>query len=1498
MSSRFTTDTLRIAMAQLLRIHGLDRMSGAAHDVVVDVSRRYLEMLARCTQEAALADGRSAACLFDLVQASDSVGVDVFELRDYLKEWRQAADRVVERRLKAAVAAAARAAAAATTTTVAVTAAAATTTNTAVTAAAATTTTTTTATAAAVTATSASTALPPSILKGEGLHSAKPAISLTTAEINHSRTSSTLAAVNSEGDATNTAVAAAASSTNDAAAAASEDKGPPVLGFPRMAPGPFPLDPRKICNGSVKAESIVPGHTDAMDVDSPSESLRSPSPSPTLEDLLPPLPTEHDYSQALACAEAEVPSWGNAIDYFLMDMDDDHAVDGDDDRGKSESHYLYPVAFCDSKMAKADNRPTQFPPRPVKSTQLHLSKNHYIKQSTGLLTNVVEGLKLQTSTTPVISRKDMAQYLVQRELVGISSFRDSLLPFERSLINDVFLMVLPNMSTVMGCELIPTEAHFLPAIEDMHDVRTRHEINSKRHEVVAATPSLPPPPLQRQPSVSMVVAPPALTPLPAASLTPLPTVKLKTLLASVSTPTPTLSSTTATPSMPKGSALPCAATPTSAAAATTRATNPISTIAAATPAPQQIRLAFTTGGKAASASKNTLSSTAVSTHSSALSTIPTTTSHAATLSVPTSQVATPTPSFRKITIVNSSPASTTLSTSTPSPAPISVPAHVSASEPTLVSSRSSKIVDGKPETASQISQASTPKPTIKLKSIMLPTKLQPQTPTPSKGIATQPSTVAATANSIAAVDPKPQATEPVSKHASKTTSHLQPESESHPTPTVSPHKFKLKFSISTPSPKPPSASTSTPLARSPHSSPITTPKPATKSTTKIGNTPPKTHTPSYGVKPPSASSTMGNLPSHQDTHVSSLSKPTLSSTIPLTCVTAVDDAKIDEEVINCICSAPTIDDGRPPTASLTNRPASRAGTGSCKYSRLDLISATSAMPPGTANRNPQTRPETATRINVVDRPTTQQGLAGVRGKTQGPGRMVQDVTFFQAELRQKMNLLIEEIYRINAEVNLVTKENSNYAAFEKRADTLSEELKELQGQLGDLNTLVDKLHTDTDLEELERQFHQLQAKNQRESQVLDEVFMQRQQRESSIRDIKSQIEEGRQKADDQINTLDPEKKAEYIRLKNENTAFIASIEKLQAEIEKQTQRTHKLQSELSIEPIKQKAVLLHDRLKESKDKKSELENTLKKAENESGPQEKARLLEQVREDNLETSGMDRRILELEDQIHKLHEQISQADTELDPAQEERNAKYEELLKRDRDMQTFLDSFDERRHERMEKNREAEAGIVHLLERIRTLSKKDITNLPSTDGFKGLQGDLEFKEKEMHNSENTIEALSLERARRTQDLEKVQQLETKLNAELKHLREKIQTMKNAMDKIGSIETVKREAEAIKKQSEAERDDLQFKRDTFRTTIQALTAQYEAKKTQLNENETYTQLGALEQRLRYHEGVTFGLKDYIASKIAESDYKSLEADATNRMNEINAQLIKMMALPPAR
>jgi hypothetical protein len=61
-----------------------------------------------------------------------------------------------------------------------------------------------------------------------------------------------------------------------------------------------------------------------------------------------------------------------------------------------------------------------------------------------------------------------------------------------------------------------------------------------------------------------------------------------------------------------------------------------------------------------------------------------------------------------------------------------------------------------------------------------------------------------------------------------------------------------------------------------------------------------------------------------------------------------------------------------------------------------------------------------------------------------------------------------------------------------RADSLAGELKELQGELGDYNIVIEKVNTNTDLEQLERQCQDMKLRNQRESQVLDDVFVQRQ----------------------------------------------------------------------------------------------------------------------------------------------------------------------------------------------------------------------------------------------------------------------------------------------------------------------------------------------------------------------------------------------------------------------
>lgn len=599
--------------------------------------------------------------------------------------------------------------------------------------------------------------------------------------------------------------------------------------------------------------------------------------------------------------------------------------------------------------------------------------------------------------------------------------------------------------------------------------------------------------------------------------------------------------------------------------------------------------------------------------------------------------------------------------------------------------------------------------------------------------------------------------------------------------------------------------------------------------------------------------------------------------------------------------------GRPPTGSLANRPGSRAG-GTATWGRGG--STTGAVPPrtGVANAGPiapqrapaQARPGTSMRggLQVKDRPMTQQGLGGLRSTAQGPGRLIQDKTYFQAELRQKITLLSNELNRINQETEQVTRENANVASFEKRADVLAEELRELQGQLGDFNTLIDKLHTDTDLDEIEGHYNRLKMQNQRESSMLDEIFSTRQLKENLLRENERQIEEERRRAEEQFKDLDQQKRTKYFELKEQNSNFVFEISKKQADLDTLQKNLHVLQFELKADPMKEKAFSLHEKLFELKSKKRELEDSLKSMEADGGPQEKARLLDQVKEDNQETSAMERKLVELEETRKKVKEELSNIEMEMDSNQGEKNAKYEELLKRDKEMQLFIDNFEDKKQIALEKNRATQKNIVNMLTKIKGLTRNENAPLASAENMRELESDLKFKEKEMKNSENTAEALQQERDRRLLELNKVEQLETKLNAELKLLKFKIDGINSDLKLVSNIENIRGEAEASKTKNLGELGSLKYQRDTLRQHVQALATLHEAKRAQLQENETYTQLGILEQKLRHHESSNFHLKEYVAIKTAESDYKSVAKNVNVLVDEINTQLQKLTSMMPSR
>lgn len=74
------------------------------------------------------------------------------------------------------------------------------------------------------------------------------------------------------------------------------------------------------------------------------------------------------------------------------------------------------------------------------------------------------------------------------------------------------------------------------------------------------------------------------------------------------------------------------------------------------------------------------------------------------------------------------------------------------------------------------------------------------------------------------------------------------------------------------------------------------------------------------------------------------------------------------------------------------------------------------------------------------------------------------------------------------------------------------------------------------------------------------------------------------------------------------------------------------------------------------------------------------------------------------------------------------------------MTSFLENFDQKKDEAIAFNASAEHRIIELLERIRVLSKSNLNSMPSEKGFQDLKGDLAIKEKEVKNSEMTVDAV--------------------------------------------------------------------------------------------------------------------------------------------------------------
>lgn len=532
-------------------------------------------------------------------------------------------------------------------------------------------------------------------------------------------------------------------------------------------------------------------------------------------------------------------------------------------------------------------------------------------------------------------------------------------------------------------------------------------------------------------------------------------------------------------------------------------------------------------------------------------------------------------------------------------------------------------------------------------------------------------------------------------------------------------------------------------------------------------------------------------------------------------------------------------------------------------------------------------------IRVADRPMTKQGLTGMKTAAgRGPQRTIYDKSYYMGQIRAKMIDLAAEISKLQKEVDSFNQENATFLTYEKRAEGLANEIKELQGQLADYNTLLDKINTDTEMDDIIQDYNALKMQNEREQNSIDELFTQRRDKEHQIKQLELELDQERRMAESLVEDMPPDQRAKYAKLKNVNNSLQSDLERKQQELDALTTRIQNLEDEVSSSHIKQEAVTLYEKLNELGEKKQSLLDEMEKENKGTPAEERERLLKQVKEDNQEIASMERKTAELREKIETLNGEIQQLDMDLEEHQGERNVKYKELKKREETMDDFLDTFEEVKANEQTRKQQLENTVVNILEHI-SRGMVRTKHMPSPAELQRMKDDLNFKETEMHKSQSTAASLGSEHTRLQMDLEKVEQLETKITTELESLKERISTMTQELDTYSDLDTLREQSEEKKRRLYEEKKVLSSRKETFKQHVQRLSSFYDATRSKLMENETHSQLGNLERKWQHHEQNNFVMKEFIAQKSMESDYRPMKQNVTEKLEDINKLLIQSLS-----
>ena len=165
-----------------------------------------------------------------------------------------------------------------------------------------------------------------------------------------------------------------------------------------------------------------------------------------------------------------------------------------------------------------------------------------------------------------------------------------------------------------------------------------------------------------------------------------------------------------------------------------------------------------------------------------------------------------------------------------------------------------------------------------------------------------------------------------------------------------------------------------------------------------------------------------------------------------------------------------------------------------------------------------------------------------------------------------------------------------------------------------------------------------------------------------------------------------------------------------------------------------------------------------------------------------------------------------------------------------------------------------------------------TALPGVNQVEEMKRDLNFKQRQLNEAESTAASLQVEVEARKADLEKITNLEGRMDKEMEVYQENINRMEDEMNnKFTRQDELQAEHESEKQRLQSIRQQVNAYRTgmTKQSTYHAM--KHDTRRNMILQNEIYNRLNEVEKRLITNESTIYGIQQYIEAKGAESNYQ---------------------------